>query len=633
MPFYKGYVRTKNKRCIDKYKDATTEELKTFDEVKRLDEYAGILSSNTVLIDIDDMEQSNKLLQIVQDKKLKCRVNESRLGMHFLFLNSKKLFNKNKTKTNTAAGFVIDIKTGMANSYEVIKVEGKTRKCLYDTEEYEDCPKWLLPLKSKIDFTDLDEGDGRNQELFNYILTLQSNDFSVDEARECIEIINKYMFKTPLDEHELEVILRDEAFQMPIFYNGKTFLFDKFAMYLKSEHYICRINNQLHLYRNGHYVSNLLNIENAMIQHIPTLNAAKRTEVLKYLDVYIRDDTPEDAPQKIAFKNGVFDVLNETFEPLSPHHIICNLIPWDYNPNGYCEATDKVLDNISCNDENIRSILEEMIGYAMFRRNELGKAFFLTGSGKNGKSTFLNMLKKMLGKENISSLDMKMLGDRFSTIMMFQKLANIGDDISDEFISDASLFKKVVTGESIGAEQKGQAKFEFNPYVKLFFSANSLPRMGKGKDSEAILRRLIIVPFNARFDKKSDNYNAFIWDKLSNQESMEYLIMLGVNALKRVLRNQEFTKSEKVIDELNDFELINNPLTGFFNEINLSEIENEPTKDVYEKYIKYCCDNNLQQVSKIEFSKQVKKRFDFTIVEKRVKGVKYRIFVKNEGEK
>lgn len=79
----------------------------------------------------------------------------------------------------------------------------------------------------------------------------------------------------------------------------------------------------------------------------------------------------------------------------------------------------------------------------MFRRNELGKAFILTGSGSNGKSTFLNMLKHMLGRRNVSVLELKKLNDRFSTVMLFGKLANIGDDISDEFITDAAIFKKL----------------------------------------------------------------------------------------------------------------------------------------------------------------------------------------------
>ena len=55
----------------------------------------------------------------------------------------------------------------------------------------------------------MDAGDGRNQALFNYILTLTSNDFSVDDTRECIRILNRFVLKEPLSDDELEVILRD----------------------------------------------------------------------------------------------------------------------------------------------------------------------------------------------------------------------------------------------------------------------------------------------------------------------------------------------------------------------------------------------------------------------------------------
>ena len=87
-------------------------------------------------------------------------------------------------------------------------------------------------------------GDGRNQALFNYILTLQANDFSVDDCRECIRILNQYVMKDPLDAAELEVILRDEAFQKPVFFLGSTFLFDKFATYLKNNSQVVKINSQ-----------------------------------------------------------------------------------------------------------------------------------------------------------------------------------------------------------------------------------------------------------------------------------------------------------------------------------------------------------------------------------------------------
>lgn len=625
--FFKGYIRTKDKNAIDKYKN--TDNLKTLKEVQSLPEYAGILAPDAILVDVDDSKQSELLMNIVEHFQLNCRVYQTTRGRHFLFKNSK--IDKCYTHCTLACGFTADIKSGFKNSYEVLKFNGEERFIEWDIEEgqeYQEIPKWLFPIKTNAEFLKMKAGDGRNQELFNYILTLQSNDFSVEESRETIRIINKFVLPEPLSDDELEVILRDDAFQKPVFYKGTTFLFDRFATYMKNNHHIIRINNQLHMYQEGIYISGQADIEGEMIKHIPQLNRSKRKEVLDYLDVLIRENTPATEAHLIAFRNGILNVYDDSFTPLTPEHIITNRIDWDYNPQAYDELTDKTLNKIACNDENIRALLEEATGICMFRRNELGKAFILTGTGSNGKSTFLNMLRHMLGKRNISSLDLKKLSDRFSTVMLFGKMANIGDDISDEFIVDSSIFKKIVTGETIDAEQKGQPKFEFEPYVKLFFSANNIPRMGKGRDSAAISRRLVIIPFEAKFSPEDADYVPFIGDKLKTQEAMEYLIQLGIKGLKRVLETRQFTTSEKVQKELDEYEESNNPVLGFIKECESEDfqIENNPTSNVYKRYNEYCLANNLNPMSNIEFSKQINKLLNFQIIDKKISGKKYRIF-------
>lgn len=627
--FFKGYVKTKNKECIEKFKGRT--DFKTYEEVQSLPEFAGILAPDAILIDVDDVEQSQLLFDICEGEDIRCKILESRSGMHFLFKNSK--IEKCYTKTTLACGLVTDIKSGFKNSYEVLKIDGKERELLYDIledEEYQEVPKWLFPIKSNVDFINMAAGDGRNQALFNYILTLQANDFSVDEARKTIQIINKYILKDPLSDDELDVILRDEAFAKPVFFKGTTFLFDKFAVFLKNNHHIIRINGQLHLYKDGIYIPGQSEIESAMISHIPQLNKAKRAEVMAYLDILIRENTPAAPENMVAFRNGLYNIYDDTFVPFTHEHVITNKIDWDYNPQAHWDLTDEVLNNIACDDPAIRSLLEEMIGYCLFRRNELGKAFILTGSGSNGKSTFLNMVKTMLGKRNCSSLSLKKLGERFKPTMLFGKLANIGDDISDAFIADTEEFKKIVTGETIEGEYKGKDSFDFDPYCKLIFSANSIPRLGKGKDNSALMRRLVIIPFDAKFDVNNPNFKPFIGDTLKGQESMEYLIQIGLQGLKRVLINRKFTSSQKVQDELDEYEVTNNPVLGFFRECQNEEfqIENEATSNVYKKYQEYCIANSLTPLCSGEFSKQVKKHFDFAIVDKKINGKKYRIFVK-----
>lgn len=626
MRVFRGYVPTKNKQCLEKFKGR--KRLNTLEDVADLDEYAGILGAEAILIDVDDAKTSDLLFQIVQDFELKCRVYQTTRGKHFIFKNPEGLVEKSWTKKTLALGITTDAKVGRNNSYEILKFKGVERPILYDTpeDEIQDLPLWLTPVKCNQDFLGMGAGDGRNQALFNYILTLQSEDFTKEEARECIRLINRYVLAEPLSDRELDVILRDEAFKKTSFFNGSTFLFDKFATYIKNNNHIVKINNRLHIYRNGIYVSGDAQIEAQMIKLIPGLKRAQRSEVLAYLEIMIEDEIKITNPAVIAFSNGLYNIVDGTFRDFTPAVVITNKIPWPYNPAAHSELLDHTLDRLACDDPEVRALLEEMVGYCLYRRNELGKAFILIGDKSNGKSTFLHMVKNMMGNENIASLDLKELGDRFKTAELFGKLANIGDDIGDEFIANASIFKKLVTGDQVNVERKGKDPFEFINYAKFLFSANVIPRI-KDKTG-AVQRRLTIVPFDAKFTPNDADFRPFIKDELCEQEPMEYLIQLGLAALKRVLLNNQFTTSTRVQGQLDEYEENNNPIIGFINEVGSDWIANEATKTVYRRYKEYCIANNFQALSAVEFSRQVCKRCGFETKSVWVKGKKTRVFAK-----
>ena len=623
---YKGYVETKDKKCIEKFKGRT--DFKTYEQVESLPEFAGILAENTILVDLDDGKQAEILMNIVENLQLDCKVIDTTRGKHFLFHNTK--IKSCSTHSTLAVGLTADIKVGFKSSYEVLKVNGEERFIEWDAEEghdYQEIPKWLFPVKTKADFLTMDAGDGRNQALFNYILTLQSSGFTVEECRECITLLNRYVLKEPLSDSELEVILRDDAFKKPIFFDGNTLLHEKFAEYLKNAKHIVKINNQLHIFKDGIYVPGYRAIEGEMIQLIPHLRDAQRKEVLKYLELIAEPAKAADA-NFIAFKNGVYDVAHEVMVPPSPDLILTNRIEHNFNPAAYSELMDSTLNKLACQDKDIRALLEECVGYCFYRRNELGKAFILTGDKSNGKSTFLDVVAAILGEDNISTLDIKELGDRFSTSMMFGKLANIADDIGDDFLqgTQVSVFKKVVTGNRIKAERKGQDPFEFSPYVKILASANEIPRM-KDKTG-AVLRRLVIIPFNATFSKDDPDYRPFIKYDLMQPEALEYMIALGMEGLKRVISNRAFTVPALVQEQLDEYEESNNPIIAFLKDVELSELENEPTSDVYRRYNLFCTENSLQAMSAIAFTKQLCRRCGFTLTRKRVDGEIKRVYEK-----
>lgn len=627
---FKGYVKTKNKACTQSFKNKTSEQLLNIEQASELDEYAGILNENTVLIDIDDYDLSEMMLNIVEESQLRCRVYETSKGKHFLFLNDD-LFDSNKTKKNMACGIETDIKLGAKTSYSVLKFNGKNRKIIYDVEtgeDYQTAPRYLLPINSKKQFWTMTSGDGRNQELFNYILTLQSEGFSKEDARETIRIINKFVMKEPMSESELDVILRDDAFQKPVFFEKNTFKFDKFAHFLINEHDIIKIDGELCCFDNGVYSP--MNIESYMIKHIPNLKKQQRQEVLSYLDVLIGTDTKTAPANYIAVKNGIYNIDTRELIPYDNDIVLTNKINWDYVPDAYCELVDKVLNQLACDDKNVRLLLEECIGYTFYRRNELRKGFFMKGKRHNGKSTFIDMCRYLLGEYNTSSLDLSDLSHEYKAIGLRGKLANLGDDVEDDFIPNSGLFKKIVSGDRINVNVKYGQPTEFSPYTKVFFSGNTIPRIGRGRDSAAILDRLVIIPMNAEFNSKNKGFDPFIKYKLRNQQCMEYLLRIGIEGLHRVLERNVFTMNEAIEQELVEYEETLNPIITFFNDIG-DGLENEPTKKAYRLYNEFCIESSLKPISHIEFSKQVKEFFKYDIKTIRVNGKPMKVFVKKGG--
>lgn len=619
---FRGYLPTSEKVPKIKFKDALP-----LSEVAGLSEYAGLLAEDVILIDIDDYEQSEKLMNIVEDLQLNCRVYQTTRGKHFLFYGGR--IDKCGTHVKLAVGVEADIKIGNHNSISVLKYNGKEREIIYDidkSESYEEVPAWLVPVKTKVDFNELEEGDGRNQTLFNYILTLQSAELTNDEIKETIKLLNKYILPEPLEEAELDKILREDSFKKPVFYtkNGQ-FLFNKFASYLKNSHNIIKIDGQLHIYKDGVYRDGLEAIEAEMIKIIPTLTSRNRSEVIKYLRLIAPDVRSLAGANYIAFNNGVYNVNTGVLEDFRPEIIVKNKIPFNYNYNAYNETLDGMLERISCHDDSIRDLLEEMAGYCMYRRNELRKSFILIGDKANGKSTYLDCIAYMLGEHNTAALDLKELGDRFRTAELFGKLVNIGDDIGDEFIPNPAVFKKLVSGDRITVERKGQDPFDFSNYSKLLFSANNIPRI-KDKTG-AVLDRLVIVPFNASFSKSDPDYDPHIKYKLRTEQAMEYLIQIALDGLKRVLDNNGFTICEKVQSELDEYNEQNNPIVGFFKDLDLEvDVLNQPTKNVYMRYKLYCNDNGFTPLSAIEFSKWLKKELSFESKVIKVSGKSSRIY-------
>lgn len=620
---YKGYLKSKGKRTITKFKK-NTDVLLNYKQARSLKSFVGVLDDDYIMIDVDDKNEAEILLNIIEDEQIHCNILDTDNGMHFYFKGYN--MTTNKTKNYTAIGILCDFKLGCRNSCDPLKIDGQFRKWIkrVEDDQLDELPKWLeASFKTDPGFSELGEGDGRNQTLFNYILKLQQIAFSKEEIRNTIRIINKHVLYEPISDKELDIVLRDDAFLKESFFIKGKFQHDLFAKYLISEYHIIRISDILHIYLDGVYSDKQADLERVMIKHIPGLKKMQRQETLAYLQ--LQAETKElSSVNYITVANGIYDLYTDTVQPFTPEIIVKNKIPVPFIPNSYSQVTDKTFNKLAVNDTELRDLFEEILGYALFRRNEYGKFFILTGGGSNGKSSFLKILRALVGENNTSSVALKDLNGRFKTAELFGKLVNLGDDIGKGFIKDSAELKNLATGETLVVERKGKDPFDLRNYAKLIFSANEVPRIDDKTDG--LNRRLMIVPFKARFTNTDIDYDPFIIDKLLSQESLQYCLVMAINGLKRLIKNNRFTKPKSVTAEIEAYKERNNPVLAFLNNEE-PKLENESTRDIFAQYSEYCVEYGYKPVSRIVFAREVCILKKMTTKRIRVDGERNYIFV------
>ena len=161
------------------------------------------------------------------------------------------------------------------------------------------------------------------------------------------------------------------------------------------------------------------------------------------------------------------------------------------------------------------------------------------------------------------------------------------------------------------------------PSVRALASARD-----KGQDLVTLCSACYNVIKQTNDAMQNDETTSFKANNYLKEDSIEYLIKLGVDGLKRVLENNEFTRSDKVIDTLKEYEEENNPILGFISEETESNIVNQSVQDVYLRYSLFCSQNQLQALSKIAFSKQICNRLSLKSVTKRIDDKIVRILIK-----
>ena len=595
------YIILDGKSPTHKFKNG--EGAKSWSEAKDFDNVAVIVPKGYIVLDFDTTSDAEIMLKIIEGLDLKCKVMKTTRGIHCWFKTNEEE-PKNFIKNRLAVGIYCDRKSGGRNAYVKIKQDGAMREWIkkIPSDEVEVVPKFLSPISNpsgKFEFKGMGDGSGRNQELFNYIVYLQTKGFTREEIRETIETINNYVFEDPLSDFEISTICRDEAFkpddviaeQIAQAQDKKVgFSHNEFGDELINAYKIITVNNQLYVYEDGYYQADEKIIERKMIELYPGIKNSQRNEVLSYIRIktHINGGDIKVNPYVINLKNTRYDIRSGKCLEFTPDVIEFDRIPVTYDPSAYCADLDKMLNRVFLGDREVIDLFGEMIGACLLKHNRYQKAFMLYGVGSNGKSTILNLLKTFLGARNYSSIALEKVTDRFNVAELENKLANIGDDIDNVTIKDTGTLKKLFAGNSIQVERKGERPFTIEPYATHIYSANNIPR--SFDKSDGFYRRWLFIPFNAKFSVLDEDYDPLIEDKITTDTALSYLLNIGINGAMRLMKNGKFTEPESVREALENYKAENSTVLTWIDDkcLELEYFLDNSTDKIYSDFTDWC---------------------------------------------
>ena len=584
----------------------------SFDDIKDTTNRIGwIVPKEYIVIDIDDRHNAKIVFDILQALKIKFSYMTGRKGGHFIFKNHRGITNIS-AGLYCSLGIKIDVRAN-AKGYIILPENDTDRTWGRISNDVDDVPFFLIPIKKlqvNTEFKGLGEGDGRNDCLLKHMLNLidYAKELTIDEKTESIRLINSYLFKTPLSESELgKTVLREDILKKEnVKDEEKGCAEEKLAARIVKDKQIITVNDDCYIFTGKYYRKMYETAELERIIHTEynnKLKAQQRAEVIKF--VKLKSWVPTSELNKkwneIVFRNGVLNLSDMKLYQHTPSVYNTIYIDVDYIKDApYSAIIDNFFNTLAVNETDKKQLLYEMVGNCLIRKNVFSKFFICYGKGNTGKSTFLNMIQNLIGKENCSYLSLSDLESQYQPAELFGKLVNLGDDIPYKGLKETDTLKKVVTGQMFSAQQKYKPSINFENFAKLIFTTNELPQVFDR--TSGFYRRVCIIDLN----HKLEHPDPFFLDRLTEHD-YEYLLSKAIDALMKCLAVNKLTECSSSIEQLNAYKTEQSSVLSFLKDMNYDKLnlDKYPCMLLFSEYRQYCLETGFKCLKKVNFDKEV----------------------------
>jgi len=323
-----------------------------------------------------------------------------------------------------------------------------------------------------------------------------------------------------------------------------------------------------------------------------------KSQILTSLKMVGRLNMPKPIKKSwIQFEDKVYDIYNGEVLEASPKYFNVNPIPYKLGESEDTPIMDKIFESW-VGEKNVK-LLYEIIAYCMLQDYPLNRIFTLIGGGSNGKSTYLNLLQKVIGLHNCATTELDRLIEQFGSSVLYKKLVCLMGETNFNTMSRTSLLKRLSGGDLIDFEFKGKDRFTDFSYATLIIATNSLPATTDRTDG--FYRRWVILDFKNKFSEKED-----ILAKIPKEE-YNNLCLKCKNMLKEIMANREFSNEDNIEDRKKKYELHSNPLLTFIeSECVMGDVYDVPVFRFYDEFTKYLTERGKRIMSKKEVSQRLK---------------------------
>lgn len=267
------------------------------------------------------------------------------------------------------------------------------------------------------------------------------------------------------------------------------------------------------------------------------------------------------------------------------------------------EIWQDCLNLIFQSNQELIDYVQMVCGLASIGKVYLEALIIAYGDGRNGKSTFWNVISHVLGlysgnisadtltvgcRRNIKPEMAEVKGKRLLIAAEMQEGARLND----------STVKQLCSTDDIFAEKKYKDPFSFKPCHTLVLYTNHLPRVSATDDG--IWRRLIVIPFNAKITGKSDikNYGEYLYDNAGGS-----ILAWAIEGARKVIEmNYSIPAPACVQDAINEYRSQNDWFSHFLEDkCEVGVALKESSSSLYQAYRMYCMDTNEYVRSTADF--------------------------------